>query len=161
MTHAVQWIALARRTGILESVPLFTRLQVSMLVSRRPVGVGRNLAGAWFTRRNRFGKRYRSVPSPDARSKLGPAVPWVCAGERHRSPRHRRAILLCRISSYTLKISKSSELSKSSRHACACRAGAKKNPGQATCLPGFFPWRACGLFEFRKPPGQCLERLTS
>jgi hypothetical protein len=67
MTHAVRWLALARRTGILEPVPLFTRLQVSMLVSRRPMGVGRNLAGAWITRRKGLGVRYQSdsEPSPD------------------------------------------------------------------------------------------------
>ena len=79
---------------------------------------------------------------------------WSVTGHRHAAPWAG----VC-IRSGAAGRSKMSELSKSIPGARASRFGATKNPGQATCLPGFRVRETGGGCFFRGPPGRCSGDL--
>lgn len=156
MTHAVRWLALARRTGV-QSRNRNSRVRVSMLLERctrtclaqrSQSGPARQrCAGSWPRLRSRsVSEACPAVPQLIVRraQPLAAAPPGASSLSSPRADRGLRSHPHCQ---------------RASRDERAYRVGAKKNPGQAARLPGFLPWRACRLFENRKPPGQCLEEL--
>lgn len=78
----------------------------------------------------------RQASSRRLRARPGGAMgfPWASVRAR-RGAAGRSRVNPCR----GQRLTKSSKLSKSPRGEPAHRVGAKKNPGQSTCLPGFFP----------------------
>ena len=123
-----------------------------VLVDRRPQRRRPQSGRCGISTLKNSGLRCRSVPRP------GGAVS-LCGRAPSLAPAPPGDSCLSNLQP-KLKISKSSVLLKSSRGEQAPRVGAKKNPGQATGLPGFFPGRHAGS---RRPQAsrKLVERLTA
>lgn len=105
-------------------------------------------AAVW--QRPQSGRRMNRAPGQAgdralaARPGHGPAVPSFLEGERMGSPRHRRASVHSKPPAIR-RFRSHPHCQRASRAERASRSGTKKNPGQAAGLPGFVPWRACGV----------------